>query len=213
MSFAIYDYRQDIRNILVTPQIRSRFLRMEPGQVAQRHSHDLGQEIFLILQGEAEFEIDGDREIVRPGQLCVALTDQMHQVRVVGDEPMIMYLSVTPHIQPTHTFWSEDGSKMPPRFTPDSAYDIEPNPDASTTEHLDRYLADVDTAAAAMKDFAAAQQTQATKLREALESGNDEEARDARAAMWQTMYPLFQSVYSMVDPWNALAASLQPETS
>ena len=33
MSFAIYDYHkdEDIRNVLVTPQIRSRFLRMEPG--------------------------------------------------------------------------------------------------------------------------------------------------------------------------------------
>ena len=32
MSFAIYDYHndEDIRNVLVTPQIRSRFLRMEP---------------------------------------------------------------------------------------------------------------------------------------------------------------------------------------
>lgn len=213
MSFAVYDYRQDIRNILVTPQIRSRFLKMEPGQVAQRHSHDLGQEIFLILQGEAEFEIDGEREVVRPGQLCVALTDQMHQVSVVGDEPMIMYLSVTPHIQPTHTFWSEEGNKLAPRFAPDSAYDVAPNPHATAMEHLDRYLTDVDSAAAAMKVFADAQHSQSTRLRKAIEAGNEEEARDARAAMWQTMYPLFQSVYSMVDPWNDLAASLQSEPS
>ena len=53
MSFAIYDYHndEDIRNVLVTPQIRSRFLRMEPGSVADIHSHDLGHEIFLILEG------------------------------------------------------------------------------------------------------------------------------------------------------------------
>ena len=64
MSFPVFDYRADIRNLLVTPQIRARFLRMEPGQVASRHSHDLGHEIFLILQGRCVFEIDGvEREL------------------------------------------------------------------------------------------------------------------------------------------------------
>ena len=103
MGFPVYDYRTDIRNVLVTPQIRSRFLRMEPGQSAQRHSHDLGHEIFLILEGRVEFEIDGETEELGPGQMCIALTDQPHKVRVLGDEPMTMYLSVTPHIHPTHT--------------------------------------------------------------------------------------------------------------
>ena len=51
MGFPVYDYRTDVRNVLVTPQIRSRFLKMEPGQSAQLHSHDLGHEIFLILEG------------------------------------------------------------------------------------------------------------------------------------------------------------------
>ena len=50
MAFQVYDYREDIRNILVTPQIRSRFLKMDVGQVNRSHSHDLGHEIFLILQ-------------------------------------------------------------------------------------------------------------------------------------------------------------------
>ena len=30
MGFPVYDYRRDVRNVLVTPQIRSRFLKMEP---------------------------------------------------------------------------------------------------------------------------------------------------------------------------------------
>ena len=98
MGFPVYDYRTDIRNVLVTPQIRSRFLKMEPGQSAQLHSHDLGHEIFLILEGRVEFEIEGETEELGPGQMCVALADQPHTVRVLGDEPMTMYLSVTPHI-------------------------------------------------------------------------------------------------------------------
>ena len=211
MSFAVYDFRTDIRNILVTPQIRSRFLRMEPGQVAQRHSHDLGHEIFLILQGAAEFEIDGEKQVIRPGQLCVALTDQMHQVRVVGDEPMIMYLSVTPHIQPTHTFWTEDGRKQPPRFAPDSAYDVTPSPSTTTEQHIDHHLTAVDAIAEAVKAFAASQHEQAAHLKQAIADGDDAEARNTRAAMWDTICPMFQAVYAMGDVWNDLTASLEPK--
>ena len=75
MSFTVYNYRTDIRNVLVTPQIRSRFLRMEPGQVSQSHSHDLGDEIFLILQGRCELKIDGETQELGPGEMCIALAD------------------------------------------------------------------------------------------------------------------------------------------
>src|SRR6184192_2181066 len=109
MGFPVYDFREDVRNVLVTPQIRSRFLRMEPGQAAARHSHDLGHEIFLVLQGRCVFEIDGAERELGPGELCIALADQLHLVRCTSDEPLIMYLSVTPHVQPTHTGRTSEG--------------------------------------------------------------------------------------------------------
>ena len=131
MSFQVYDYRTDVCNMLVTPWIRSRFLRMEPGESAALHSHDLGHEIFLVLAGRAEFTIDGGVREVGPGQLCVALADEIHSVRTVGDEPMTMYLSVTPHIQPTHTGRTADGERMPTRFSPSRSYDVEPDDTAA----------------------------------------------------------------------------------
>ena len=67
MTLPVYDFRTDVRNIFVTSQIRSRFLKFEVGTVAQRHSHDLGHEIFLILSGRAEFEIDGEKAELGPG--------------------------------------------------------------------------------------------------------------------------------------------------
>ena len=44
MGFTVYDCRKDIRNILVTPQIRARFCRMEPGpgSLDKFHTHGLG---------------------------------------------------------------------------------------------------------------------------------------------------------------------------
>ena len=37
VPFAVYDYRKDVRNVIIMPEIRSRFLRMEPENlVAER---------------------------------------------------------------------------------------------------------------------------------------------------------------------------------
>ena len=141
MSFEVYDYRKDIRNLLVTPQIRARFIRLEVGSLSggdQRgkgHSHDLGHEIFLVLQGKAEFEIEGEVQVLEPGQMCVALVDEIHTVRNVGDEPVIIYLSVTPHIQPTHTSWVDEGTKAPLHFNSSGAWDI-PNDQTTPINEL-----------------------------------------------------------------------------
>ena len=66
MPFDVFDYRTDVRNVVIMPDIRSRFLRMEPGEVGGRHSHDLGQEVFLILEGEL---IEDDGRVFRKGDI------------------------------------------------------------------------------------------------------------------------------------------------
>ena len=128
MGLPIYDFRKDIRNVLVTPQIRSRFMQLDPGAYAEPHSHDLGHEIFIVMQGRAIFEIDGESGEFGPGQMCVALVDQLHSIQVTSDEPMIMYLSVTPHIVPTHTMWDSEGRKLPYTFGPPPRLPCRPRP-------------------------------------------------------------------------------------
>ena len=59
MAFRVFDSRTDIQNLIIQPDIRARFLQMEPGEENVPHSHDLGAEIFLILDGQAEFVIEG----------------------------------------------------------------------------------------------------------------------------------------------------------
>ncbi len=195
MGFPVYDFRnpEHITNMLVTPQIRSRFLRMEPGTEAQGHTHDLGHEIFLILSGRCEFTIDGETEVLGPGQLCVALVDQWHQVRVVGDEPMIMYLSVTPHVQPTHTFWNEDGTRQPSRFAPSSSYDVEVDASVDEKELLAR--------------LANAGGTVAEAARQASEVIDETAAFEAgtRETIWEALRELHTRLARLDDIWNELA--------
>ena len=206
MGFKIYDFRHDIANLFVTPQIRSRFLKMAVGQFNVSHTHDLGHEIFLILQGQAEFEIDGHKAVLGPGQLCIARTDEPHTVRNVGDDEVIMYLSVTPHIQPTHTFWNDDGSKTPPRFAPATSYDQEPDRTTPTDLLLDRHLAAAEKFAQTTAATLRVQHDQVAAFKQALTDGDIPAARQARDTMWQALYALFQGVYELGEDWNNFAA-------
>ncbi len=211
MSLTVYDFRTDIRNLLVTPEIRSRFLRFEVGTVAQRHTHDLGHEIFLILAGRAEFEIDGEKAELGPGQLCIARANQHHQVRVLGDEPVTMYLSVTPHIQPTHTFWTNEGwgeetEKLPPRFIPNTAYDVPVDTTTPTEELLDRHVEAAKALAQNIQASALTQRSQARLYKKALATGDKEAANQARDEMWDALSTVYASVAEWGQIWNDFAA-------
>ena len=204
MGLPIYDFRKDIRNVLVTPQIRSRFMQLDPGAYAEPHSHDLGHEIFIVMQGRAIFEIDGESGEFGPGQMCVALVDQLHSIQVTSDEPMIMYLSVTPHIVPTHTMWDSEGRKLPYTFGPPSNYDKEP----STASTLD-LAAQFTSSAAAVSAAAAAASDEIRRLSESLAEAAGQEdgamARDARNSLWEALFPLFRLTDDLAELWNDLA--------
>lgn len=206
MAIQVFDYRTDVRNVVVMPDIRSRFLRMEPGEVATRHSHDLGQEVFLVLEGQCEFEIEGERAILGPGQMCFAAVDQLHQVRTVGDQPMTMYLSVTPHIEPTHTLWNDTGEKEPPRYggstAPDRAVFPMPLVDPATRANQ---CADAAVALAhAARDLANSLDT----AREALTTGAPVESVTAKAtidSLWPAVRATFLASTALGSAWNDLA--------
>jgi mannose-6-phosphate isomerase-like protein (cupin superfamily) len=207
MGFTVYDSREDIRNILVTAPIRARLCRLEPGtgSLDEVHSHDLGHEIFLILSGRVEFKIDGEVKEVGPGQMCYALAGQLHGVRVIGDEPVHMYLSVTPHIQPTHTFYTDDGQRQPPVFRPSSDYDTQTDEDTPIDQLIDRHLDATKRVAQLAQASAEVQTRVAERLKAALAAGDDEATVAIRAEVLEAHLNLFGATEQLAVEWNALA--------
>lgn len=205
MTFPVYDYRKDVRNILVTPEIRARFFRLEPGAVAKPHTHDLGHEVFLMLQGRAIFEIDGAREELGPGQMCVALVNQSHGITVTSPEPVIMYLSVTPHIQPTHTMWTADGKRLPHRFVSNENYDVRPEHPASDAEAVDRQVKAAQEFGKAARRAVERQVALGGALKKALAAKDEAAAKKTRDEMWESLYDMFKNVPGLADAWNDLA--------
>ncbi len=207
MGFTVYDSREDIRNVLVTAPIRARLCILEPGSgnLDDVHTHDLGHEIFIILAGRVEFKIDDEVKELGPGQMCYALAGQPHAVRVISDEPVHMYLSVTPHIQPTHTFFDDAGERQPPLFRPSSDYDTATDDETPMDELIDRHVQSTRQLATLAQDSAETQERVAAQLKTALAAGDDTAAAKVRETIWETHLALFRASEQLAEEWNALA--------
>ena len=204
MALQVYDFHRDIRQMFVTPHIRCRFLSMAPGESSQLHSHDLGHEIFLILQGRIRFDIAGEQAVLEAGQMCIARCDEPHTVEVLGDEQMIMYLSVTPHIVPTHTMLDATGERLPLKYAYPADYEATARTQA-TDELLDELAEASETLAEITRHAAVMQRQCGEQLKLALASGETGNARDLRDQMWEGVYETFKQLYDLSDIWNDVA--------
>jgi quercetin dioxygenase-like cupin family protein len=206
MPLEVWDARTDIRNLFISPEIRSRVMRFDAGQVSAGHTHDLGHEMFLVLEGRAEFTIAGESAVLGPGQACVARAGEWHEIRALDDGPMTLYLSVTPHVEPTHTQWDrEGGARLPYRYGAatrlDRAAPVDP-PDVL----VDRHLAACQRLVLAATDNGAAQLAAARELRAALAAGDGSKAHAALDEMWAAFRGLHEALRSSQLAWNELAA-------
>jgi quercetin dioxygenase-like cupin family protein len=208
MTLEVWDSARDVKNLFITPEIRSRIMRFEPHQLSSGHTHDVGHEMFLVLEGQAEFTIDGSTAVLGPGQACVARAGQWHALRAVGDGPMTLYLSVTPHVEPTHTQWDrEGGNQLPYHYGGATRSEREAEPLEPVDTLLDRHLAECGELADAAQTNLSAQRESANQLRAALAASEPAAAHAAVDAMWSAYRTMYASLQSSLRTWNALAAA------
>ena len=209
MAVRVYDSKTDNRNLEITPEIRTRFVHIAPREVHGRHSHDLGHEVFLVLEGRLQFHLDDEVIELTAGQCCVVRADQMHQLVNATDEPAILYLSVSPHIEPTHTMWGEGGEKLPPRYGGATARERaqrgEPGPTVSELavrqEEATRRL---------LERVASAAEASLPLLRSLQQSPGPSEPKATADEIWGRLYPVFKATSELAAVWNELSAATAP---
>lgn len=122
---------------------------------------------------------------------------------------MTMYLSVTPHIDPTHTWWDENGAKLPPRYGGSTQSEREAMDAQSAPPPIGELSAAHESAAAEAAEAAqaahAAQLVGINSLREALTQDDSEAAEAAVDEMWDALYRSFSATRELAATWNALA--------
>jgi quercetin dioxygenase-like cupin family protein len=213
MTLEFFDVHRDVRNLFITPEIRNRIMQVQPGETTNGHTHDLGHETFIVLDGEAEFTIDGESALLGPGQLCIARAGQWHTVRCVGNLPMTMYLSVTPHIEPTHTLWDrEGGNQLPYRYGESTRAErhAHTTPPLPPEQMLEQHVAATLAFAEAAQANASVQQVAAAELAAALHQADPAAAHAAVDAMWQSFYTTYTRLQAAELAWNQVATLAAP---
>ena len=77
---------------------------LEPGQSTERHYHARTEEIYVLLDGEGEMEVDGDRRPVGLGDAILIPAGAWHRIRA-GDGPVRFLCCCAPPYSDTDTFF------------------------------------------------------------------------------------------------------------
>ena len=54
---------------------------LQPGQATERHYHAVTEELYVLLDGRAEMEVDGERRAVGPGDAVLIPAGAWHEIR------------------------------------------------------------------------------------------------------------------------------------
>ena len=78
---------------------------LAPGQATQRHYHRASEEIYFVLDGEGEMELDGERRQVGEGDAVAIPRGAWHELRAEGDRPLRILCSCAPPYRHEDTFF------------------------------------------------------------------------------------------------------------
>jgi quercetin dioxygenase-like cupin family protein len=79
--------------------------RLEPGQATQRHYHALSEEIYLVVEGGGELEVDGDRRPVAGGDAILIPPGAWHEL-TAGDGGVTILCCCVPPYSDADTYFA-----------------------------------------------------------------------------------------------------------
>lgn len=106
------------QKLVYTDYVRGGVLTFAPGFVADKHFHQDADEIFWFFQGTCRVTVPGGAFTVPAGTIVYTAPYEWHIIENVGDEPLLMFLTVTPNIVPSHTFFAVNGEPFVRSWAP-----------------------------------------------------------------------------------------------
>jgi mannose-6-phosphate isomerase-like protein (cupin superfamily) len=77
---------------------------LAPGQATTRHHHARTEEIYVILEGRGEMEVEDDRRTVGPGDAILIPPGARHQIRAAGEGELRLLCCCAPPYSDEDTF-------------------------------------------------------------------------------------------------------------
>jgi mannose-6-phosphate isomerase-like protein (cupin superfamily) len=93
---------------LPTSSVRNQSLAeatLEPGQSTQRHYHRKSEEIYYLVEGSGEMEVDGERAQVAPGDAILIPSGAWHEIRASESGPLRFLCCCAPPYRHEDTFF------------------------------------------------------------------------------------------------------------
>jgi mannose-6-phosphate isomerase-like protein (cupin superfamily) len=78
---------------------------LSPGQATERHYHGETEEIYVVLEGAGQMEVDGDRRRLGPGDAILIPPRAWHQIRA-GDAQLRFLCCCSPRYRHEDTFFA-----------------------------------------------------------------------------------------------------------
>jgi mannose-6-phosphate isomerase-like protein (cupin superfamily) len=95
--------------LVYTDHIRGGVLNFRPGYAADKHFHQDADELFWFFQGQCRV-VTPDGEVLAPaGTVVYTAPGEWHIIENPGPEPLLMFVTVTPNLVPSHTFFDAAG--------------------------------------------------------------------------------------------------------
>ena len=79
---------------------------LDPGQATERHYHAQTEELYVLLDGSGEMEVEGERRRVAPGDAVLIPPGAWHQIRAGGAEPLRFLCCCAPPYSHDDTFFA-----------------------------------------------------------------------------------------------------------
>jgi mannose-6-phosphate isomerase-like protein (cupin superfamily) len=78
---------------------------LAPGQATVRHHHRLSEEIYYLVEGSGEMELDGERRRVTVGDAILIPPRAWHQLTNTGDGPLRLLVTCAPAYSHEDTYF------------------------------------------------------------------------------------------------------------
>lgn len=78
---------------------------LAPGQATLRHYHGVTEEIYVLLEGSGEMEVDGERTSVAPGDAILIPPLAWHQIRAAAEGELRFLCCCAPAYRDEDTFF------------------------------------------------------------------------------------------------------------
>ena len=79
---------------------------LESGQATERHYHAASEELYYVVEGSGEMEVDGERAHVEPGDAILIPPGAWHQIRADTDGRLRFLCCCAPAYRHEDTFFA-----------------------------------------------------------------------------------------------------------